>query len=183
MPAPDKSRLELEKVLKDLGELKEEFRPHLGILITGVVVRACCIPIGVVILYFAFGKINDVHQKEAFAAFTVFGLLLIFSGSVALVQSLRRFSDRLLICSEGLSEISYGKVRMWRWQEIEKVEETLNDLRAGLRRNRYTIRFRSGERLRLDLQTVVGVERFVEMIRGEAQTRGITWQTTELLAG
>lgn len=178
------SHIELEEVLEKLVTVKGEYRPHPANLIVGAVIGTFCFIAGGVIVFYVTTLGNLADQK--FQILLGLGALFLFSGSAACLSSWWRSSYRVILGSNGFAEITRRKNRMFRWEDIQSVLETVRLLpqyQMTSRRRTWTVFLRSGEKLEFDVQTVSHMDCLIAAIKAEIEPRGITWKNESKLMG
>jgi hypothetical protein len=172
---PDESRLELEEAIEALGGVIEEFRPHAANIVASRIIGPFCIIAGVTIAFYVV-RGGDFSQPRLIVLGA--GALFLFSGSIMLLRSLRWTTYRVLRCRDGLVEARGGNVRVYRWDDIEKVtqfEQRDPHLLVVTVPKRWRIFCPTNPPLTLDLDTTSEINRLVEILRAETGARGIPW--------
>jgi hypothetical protein len=180
---PLDARLELEEVVEQLGGVENEFRPHAGNLIAGMVIGPIAVVAGALILAFLLVQ-RPVFDDKGMAILG-FGALLLFSGTTAFIVSFRRRSYRVLLCQGGIVEAYASTTRACPWDKIEKVEESESVLPQAQLTSQRKIFFVHwpGVRLKFDLQSVSDVEQMMRLIKRKAEQHAIPWIKGSHLTG
>lgn len=174
------AQLEITEVIEKLGGLREEFRPHPGNLIVGIIVGTICVLLGVsIVVYFlALRQVRD----DASMVLAGIGVLFMVSGTIAILTSNRRRSYRMLICANGFANVHGGRIKAARWEEIQRVEITEKGPRElQMYSNSKTARiiFAANGRIDFDKQTVSDLDGMLESVREHTDKLHIPWKVTK----
>lgn len=181
MSRPTSNSPELAEAIEKLGGVREEFwgTNIMAAWIVGPIVSL----IGAFVVYSAFRLGRGLDQATVFIL--GFGGLLIVTGISQIVWSYWACPRRLMLCSEGLIEERGGKCSVIPWSGmigvIENKATEIEKLAIGVgssRRITWTICYRDGEEkkeLELDVSSAKDIERLMQLVHDEMDSRGIIW--------
>jgi hypothetical protein len=168
-PAPEGKAellLGLDEIAVELGGFVEEFRPKRATIWIGLLLGALMTTTGAILLIVFVPLLPLVGGKAL--GYGLVGLAVLFCvGVERLITSIRLSSYRVVVCTDGLVEARRRPIRVWRWQDVTRVDE-----RSGA----YVIHAKTGHELKLSTKTIEGLDRLGAMIEQAAAKRSIPWQ-------
>lgn len=114
------------------------------------------------------------------------GMLVGAATCTILVRNLLSF--RLYCCPAGFYIIRHGEIQVFRWEEVSRITETVFRERIHLQHNlklpagasrSYLIERQDGHEETLDGNSIRRLVKFSQILRAEAEARGIPWKVEE----
>ena len=199
LSTPSPEELSLLPEVASLGPQTEEFRPATANIFAGLVI-AFLLAIGAIAAFslslhlLVKARFNlPLFDDNKLSWFAVGAIILLASAMTILgmefllrVRGLAAF--RLYLCTTGFYVVRNQNINVFHWDEIsEIIEEHVPDrvhlqhqvkLQVGTSK-RYVITRQDGHQETIDGNSIRRLIRFSQMLRAEAETRGIPWQVEE----
>ena len=186
--------LSASDAVHQLGAPAATFRPGFANLIAGIIVGLVMIGASGPVLVASFGIARQNDPKAPVAASwigmglgAVLGLGLAIGG-IALIYWVRgMFSLRLYVCSHGFYYTHRGKLHVFRWEQIERVVETITQEYLPLKgiakyaappveRRSYVVRRKDGFEFGFGPNSIRKSATLGNWIRKEVTQRNIRWE-------